>query len=250
MLSKNQSPWLELVEEILRSAVRRRPIADLRLRAKISPPIPGLMYQDWERVLDSLLEEGLIKIEEGILCRGTIQNNPKFMEGLKNGHFDSWKLIEIYDSSGKFARKFDAEHRLEIGRRGEEEVVRKLHQKLPTKFHHGIRHVSLLDDSVGFDIETPSIEDPNKHVFLEVKTTTRLGPKFNFFLSRNEANVAGRNPNWYLVLVAISDNQPIILGRLKFESFKELLPKDVSENAHWESVWVSLNSLTVTKGLP
>lgn len=244
------SPWFELAVDLVRAAARITPIADLKIRAQLTSPSLGKTYQDWLRVLDGLLEDGLVRIENGNLRRGVVVPGSTFEARLLAGDAEGWALVHHLDPQNKFARKFDSSHRAQLGAIGELAVIDEIHHELPPEVHYRVRHTSLINDSAGFDIESPSILETQRRVFLEVKTTCRTGPDFGIFLSRNECDVGLRNENWYLVLVQISNGEPSIAGHGSIALVSPFLPTDPAERGRWESVFVSIDRNQLLPGLP
>ena len=98
-----------------------------------------------------------------------------------------------------------------------------------------INHVSLFDDTLGYDVEVRL--DGIKALCFEVKTTTRSSIKFPFFLSRNEAKVAAALPNlWFLGLVQILDGVATVIGTSSFDTLMPRMPVDKSDDVAWASV--------------
>lgn len=244
------SPWFDLASDIIRAAIRATPVADLRVRAQLSHPLPGKTYQDWIRVLDGLLEDGIVKIKDGLLCQGQVAPGSSFERRLLNGSSEDWDLVQILDPLDRYGRKFDGQHREELGRNGELAVMHALLKELPAAEHHRLRHTSLFNDAAGFDIEALSLEDTRRRVFLEVKTSSRSGNDFNFFLSRNECSVGLRSESWYLVFVRILNGQPSILGHTRMEPIAAFLPTDPQDRGRWESVRISAQTEVFKPGLP
>jgi hypothetical protein len=244
------SPWFNLASDIIRAAIRVTPVADLRVRAQLSQPNPGMTYQDWLRVLEGLLEDGIVATKDGMLCQGRIAPGSSLERRLLNGSSEDWDIVRILDPLDRYGRKFDAQHREELGRLGELAVMHELLQELPVAEHHRVRHTSLFNDSAGFDIEAPLLEDTRRRVFLEVKTSSRSGKDFNFFLSRNECSVGLRSESWYLVFVRIMSGQPSILGHTRMEPIVAFLPIDPQDRGRWESVRISAQTEVLKPGLP
>jgi hypothetical protein len=136
-----------------------------------------------------------------------------------------------------------------IGKEGEEYVVSCLKEKLETHLHPGIVHVSLTDDGAGYDIITPASKIEGR-IMLEVKTTTKPGDDFYFYLSRNEWNTARRNSNWYLVLVRKTNGRLDLFGYLGSQSLVDYYPGDVHPDFQWTSVGGRLGPDDVFSGLP
>jgi len=128
-------------------------------------------------------------------------------------------------------------------------VMTELHTKLHESVHHRIQHISLIDDSAGFDIRSPLTLDPTNNVLLEVKTTSRPGQNFSFYISRNEARVASLNENWRLIGVVKKPSGLSILGALSFMQISSFLPVDKSENGRWESAKITMPRSEFLKNL-
>ncbi|WP_406240095.1 DUF3883 domain-containing protein (plasmid) [Acetobacter orientalis] len=106
-------------------------------------------------------------------------------------------------TSNRGARKIDHQRRQErngaVGRLGEEFVLRYEQWRLREhpELLKRIKHVSLEDDTVGYDIE--SFEINGKRRLVEVKATQ--GPlETRFFLSAGERIVAESNPSEYVLI--------------------------------------------------
>jgi hypothetical protein len=89
--------------------------------------------------------------------------------------------------------RFDDEARRKLGALGEVELV----ELLMTVTSGEVRHVARLSDAFGYDIEWARGE---RMLRLEVKTTSR-GGELVFYLSRNEYEVARREPDWRLLVL-------------------------------------------------
>jgi hypothetical protein len=59
---------------------------------------------------------------------------------------------------------------------------------------------------------TPSVKNSDNTLLYEVKTSTRKKEYFDFYISRNEANVASRNTNWFLIAMLKINDQFKIIG--------------------------------------
>ncbi|MBC8193680.1 MAG: DUF3883 domain-containing protein [FCB group bacterium] len=111
-------------------------------------------------------------------------------------------------------------------------------------------HVSKTDDSAGYDILSPT-NISNKMVFLEVKTTVQPGP-FKLYLSRNEYEVSKREKNkWFLVLVRIENDTPVISGFIESHKLGDIVPSDANEEiSRWESISILAQESWINPGLP
>ena len=137
----------------------------------------------------------------------------------------------------------DQELRERIGAAGEVAVVAACRRELEQFGHHElatrVQQVSLVNDTLGYDVYAPSIAGPSRR--LEVKTTTRLAPGiFSFFLSRNEYEVGRREPDaWALVTCSwdkLGDAQ--VIGWCRASALTPYLPSD--GNGHWTEAKVRI----------
>lgn len=210
----------------------------------------GKSYQDRLRVADKLLSDGTIFLDDGFLRIATHEVPAWLGDDLKRGLSVAWDILETLDPTQKLANKFDRIFNEELGYEGEEAVVAELQSKLPQSMHHRIHHISLVDDSAGFDIRSPSILDTSVNILLEVKTTSRPGDQFVFYISRNEARVASLNESWRLIGVVKESSGISILGTLLFTQISSLLPIDISDLGRWESAKISVPRSIFLNNLP
>ena len=230
--------WQELVLEVIQAAKKRMTVRDFKKFCQLAPVEPAKSYYDRQRVADFLIETGVVEIDEGDLRlnRKIFRNHPNWLlAGLKQGYETSWNILSEIDSANKISGKIDQDILKEIGLAGELAVISQLHSKLPKIMLHKIQHISLIDDSAGFDIYSPSTQNSDVTVLLEVKTSSRPGKFFHFFISRNEVEVGSKNPNWRLVAVLKVLDDFKIIGYLTFDKFSQHLPQDIPPNASWES---------------
>jgi hypothetical protein len=197
-------------------------------------------YETRKQVLGELLKSGLIVLDGSRLCLGTLTEYSWLSKGLEQGSPEAWGIIDAFP---KKSRKFDPDNELlnEIGMRGELFVVDELKRILPENCHDRIRHISLTDDTAGFDIAAPSTINPNNQNFLEIKTSTRPGEQFNFYLSRNEFEIARTFKNWYLVLVKLRNSEAEVFGYLEGSSLTGYFPEDTTKGFSWTSTRGSLS---------
>jgi hypothetical protein len=166
------------------------------------------------------------------------------------GSKSAWEIFELIDSKGKIKGKINLELLATIGFDGELEVIRKLKESLPECLSSRINHISLTDDSAGFDISSPSTSQHDYVCLLEVKTSSQPGRDFQFFISRNEARVASQNDNWRLIAVRREPDGYKILGHLRYAHFADILPRDTSQLSRWESASITLPSDLIAPNLP
>jgi hypothetical protein len=199
------------------------------------------------------MDDGLIENDDGTLrlTRNILNNPPAWLlQGLETGSELSWKIVENCSPTDQVLRKIDLHLLQKIGLEGELAVIEQLKKCLPTSTQNRIRHISLVDDSAGFDIHTPSVKNSDNANLLEVKTYSRPGNQFCFYISRNEARVASNNENWRLVGVIRKQTGCDILGTLQFNQFSRLLPLDTSSYGTWESAKINISSTAFTPELP
>lgn len=221
---------------------------DFKIQARISLT-HGEDYPDQIRTLLGLIDEGFVRLSNSRLALGELTRTSWIQEGIESGLADVWDIIDNYP---KQAWKFNPEDlsRALLGSKGEEFVVDLLKDALAYPLNTQIEHLSLLDDSLGFDIRTPSTKDNARESQIEVKTTSRPGQEFGFFLTRNEYASSLRCSNWNLVLVQIVAGSKFLLGHVPARYLEELVPINVSESMHWELAHGRLDTRDVLEGLP
>ena len=129
-------------------------------------------------------------------------------------------------------KKFDSELLSQIGLKGEVDFITWLQSKFPSL---GINHVSLFDDSLGYDVEAYD-EEGTKFCF-EVKSSTKVRDEFVFYVSKNELEVGKqKGPEWMIVCMGISNGHSDVLGALQFRDLAELLPENKSEQVLWQTL--------------
>jgi hypothetical protein len=245
--------WQELALEVVTAARNKTSVREFKKQCELSPPTPGKSYFDRERVWESLMDECLIENDNGILrlTRNILNITPEWLiQGLETGSELSWRIVEQCAPTEQVLKKIDIRLLQKIGLEGELAVIKHLKEFLPDTTHNNIKHVSLVDDSAGFDIHTPSTKNPDNVNLLEVKTYSRPGDVFSFYISRNEARVAFNNENWRLIGVARKLDSYHILGSLRFSQFSHLLPVDSSHNGMWETAKINISSVTFSPDLP
>lgn len=250
MKSQISELWLEMALDVVEAARDRMFVQEFDRRAKLMPLVAGAGYIDRMRVLDELIETQVIGIDERRLVLGQIEGIDWVMSGLASGDEITWAIAEIIDRRGRVVQKFDAEKLSEIGQIGELAVMRQLLDVLPKSRASQVKHVALIDDSLGYDIVAPSVNFGESIHLLEVKTTVRPGNDFDFYLSRNEYRVGMNNANWHLVCVRIVRDHPEILGHLPISRIADRFPADQDESVKWASCRVTVSRELLIRGLP
>ena len=97
------------------------------------------------------------------------------------------------------------------------------------------------DDTRGFDIAAPNLQNHAILDFWEVKTTVKPGRVIKFYLSRNEFEKSQSIAGWKLVAVQCVGNDPRIIGYLDGENLRSLAPIDLHPNSKWQTLSISFN---------
>ena len=242
--------WDELSLEILNAARLGMAVKDFEIQCRLKPISNGKSYFDRIRVAESLIQDKLIVVEDGYLklSKNTIPDS--LVETLATGSAIAWEILDCIDPPRKQLLKLDHDLLRKIGLDGELAVLNELRQHLTDHVYEKVRHISLIDDSAGFDIQTPSIKNSENFVLLEIKTSVRPGDLFTFYISKNEARVARQNNNWFLIGVESSPNGFNVLGSLMLNSFSDFLPVNQSPNGEWETAKILISKKSFTNGLP
>lgn len=211
---------------------------DSYVSASILKPLDsGVTHSDRMRVLESLLNEGCLLLSEGKFFSDYGYVPGWLVGGVADGFVEADEVAEGLLVSSEQRKKFDAAVLVQIGLKGEQAFVDALRERLPASAT--ISHVSLFDDSLGYDVEVRV--GSAQRICFEVKTTSRKSRKFEFFLSRNEAQVASKlGASWLLGLVQIKEGVAEVLGTSHFSSLLHKLPHDQSEEVTWASVRCSM----------
>jgi len=233
--------------EVVGAAKSNKHFEDFKTGGRLSGDIRN-GYQARMAAFSDLFEQGFVKLESGIMMLGTLTPAPWLTKGLLNGDIESWTFCYAYPAK---ARKFkpDQYNLEQIGRDGEDFVISWLKENLESQLHSSIVHTSLTDDGAGYDIISPSPK-LQERILLEVKTSTKPGDDFVFYLSRNEWGAALRNPNWYLILVRKIQGSLGLFGYLDNKSLVNYYPCDRHQNFQWTSVVGKLGSDEVFGGFP
>ena len=145
------------------------------------------------------------------------------------------------------------DRRSEIGEHGEECVMEACRLQLLDEgredLANQVARVSLVSDGFGYDIDAPRLDGSSRH--LEVKATTSSSKHRRLYLSRNEAEVAGQDSDWSLVMVWIqADNVGKVAGWASAGTLTEHLPSDASLHGRWQNAEIILTPSELSAGLP
>lgn len=244
--------WFVIARELITQAYINASYKDYLNYAKLKPVQLGGDYRYAESVLREMLAADAIRLsDQGRLMISDLGALPWFDEALLSGSSDAWALEEICEKHSGKGRKFDAKLLAQIGQTGEEYVLALLKESIPSELHVYVHHVSVSDDTVGYDIKSPSTSVDSAIRFIEVKTSSRPSvDKFSFFLSRNEFERGIRDPRWCIVAVQLLDGTCCTLGHIFAHQFESKMPKDVDSEARWQTARVDIESSTWLPGLP
>ena len=160
------------------------------------------------------------------------------------------------------ARKVDAALLAEIGADGEEAAVAACRGYLLAKdradLADQVQRLSLRDDTLGYDVTSPDCRGRRHH--LEVKATRSIGPRVEFYLSRNEAQTGANDPSWAIVVARQEISAPDgslamgVIGWLTYPDVAPALPRDTVTSGvlhgRWATARITLPDDLLRPGLP
>ena len=233
--------------EAVKAAQRGLHVDEFRDTGRFSSDLE-VGYEFRMRSLNSLVEQGFITIQKDRLVLGALSPAPWLLDGIAAGNVEAWEICDCYPST---ARKFspDEVSLSLVGFQGEEFVLSRIRETLPYSLHKGVKHVSLTDDTAGYDILFVGSMD-GEHQHWEVKTTSRSSENFNFYLTRNEWNSARVIPNWYLVLILKNSEGHKVFGHLNGLSLISYFPVDSHPRFRWSVTKGEVCPDEVFSGLP
>jgi len=243
-------PRVDLIADLLEVVGSGIQVNDLRKHCRLAPVAAGKTQFDRQRLLEELVENGVLIVRDRRVFSNRGALGRLLSSSLANGDTAAWQLFEGDGGSKSVEAKFPSELLAQLGLEGELAVISELKRQLSLDLHDQIDHVSLRDDSAGFDIRSPLTTMSSGFSALEVKTSSRPGEDFRFYISRNETLSASSIRNWFLVGVVRSQGVSSLIGHLRYESFAAYLPKDSHSNSRWESASVSVPKRLFEQGLP
>lgn len=233
--------------EVIKAAQQKMHFEDFKTGGRLAGDIRQ-GYQARMAAFRELSSQGFVALEAGHIVLGELTPASWLTKALQEGAGASWEICDAFPAK---LRKFNPDdfHLREIGLGGEFFVLEWLREHLSENQGSSIEHISLTDDSAGFDIVSPSLGNEGR-IFLEVKTSTRQGDDFKFHLSRNEWNTALRQPSWYLLLVKKVEGNHTLFGYLDGNSLVSYYPQDSHQHFQWTSAVGKLSSDDVFSGFP
>lgn len=242
--------WFELAVEISTLAKQSIALSQFEQEARLAPVVTGKNYFDRMRVLSFLINEGFIVISSEKRLEIASKFDPSWLiSHLETGSPEAWNLAFVLGLE-QIERKFSNERLVEIGLSGEEYVISQIKDYLDVSRHDLVKHVSKTDDTAGYDILSPSLRDLQKRVLLEVKTTVIPSDQFRFYLSRNEFQTSQRYRNWYLLGVTKLGDKISLIGYIRGDTLKQMVPEDNARFGSWESAKIVIPKDFFVEGLP
>lgn len=230
------------------AASKKMLFEDFKLQARHSLSL-GKGFQDQLTVLEALIDEDYIALVDSRLTLAHLVESEWLKSSIYDGDPEAWDFVDLYPNQNwKFDPNDMTNHLL--GLHGEAYVIQQLKQAIDIDIHSRIKHISLYDDTAGFDIQAPSRFEINPDAQIEVKSSTRSGSVCRFFLTKNEYLKSQTLPNWNLVFVRKIHGKFEIVGHLTANQLTALVPHDVSSNVEWASVVAVFEEHDFLPGLP
>ena len=206
-------------------------------------------YHDRIRILEHLIHVKQILIIDDKMILNPNTNFEWLYDDLHLGNQFAWEFAKKLGFKEKIGKKFNDENKKKIGLTGEKYVINKLKEHFSKNMHNEIKHISLIDDTAGYDIETPSIINADYKSYLEVKTSSIPGNDFIFYISRNEFESSQKKVNnWFIILIKLVNNKAEFFGKLNTDFIKTYIPKEPLNNiVKWESLKLTVNYDLVDK---
>lgn len=242
--------WDEISLDVIAAARIGMSVKDFEIQCRLAPSANGKSFFDRIRVAESLIRDKFISSEDGYLKLAQNSIPESLVDNLLSGSEVAWKILDCIDPSKKLLKKLDQDLLNKIGLDGERAVIGELKTHLSQEDYGKIRHISLVDDSAGFDVQSPSVRNTDDVVFLEVKTSVRPGDTFTFYISKNEARVGRQNQNWFLIGVETFSEGYRVFGHISFNAFSDFLPLNQSSSGEWETAKIMVSKKMFIKGLP
>ena len=242
--------WVNMAIDAIELAKSKATIEDYKKFCNVQPREAGQSFDDRIRVLDFLIRNKIILHDDKRLAIGTMKHTEWIDKALEKGSEQAWKIATAIDPDQFYLNKFDDEINKKIGLLGEHYVFEEILKALPNHLHLSVKHLSLVNDSWGYDIISPCLYPEEKRVLLEVKTTSRPFGEFRFFLSMNEFRVSQQKKNWYIVLVRIVNGKPTLEGNIVSSKMANIMPDNINNRVEWQSVKIKVDQDWVVRGLP
>ena len=232
--------WKEMAVEALSSARKKITVKEFKNYCNMITPEVGKSFYDRIRVAEFLIDQETILVHDGRLILNQHSGHLWLENEILDGSQNAWEIAQAIDVSGELERKFDNSLQMQLGLEGEIAFISFLEVILPDSQRHTIKHISLTDDTAGYDVSCGSIINKDELDLFEVKTSSRISNSFNFYITRNEVKVANSEPNWRLAAMRKVDSKYEFLGLLRLSQFFSYLPKDIHSASKWTSASVAV----------
>lgn len=226
--------------ETLILARRKITVKEFKNYCNMITPEVGKSFYDRIRVAEFLIERETILVSDGRLVLNQDSKHLWLEDEIFDGSANAWEIAQAIDVSGELERKFDNSLQVQLGLEGELAFVSFLEVNLPENQRLTIKHVSLTDDTAGYDVSCISDVHKDEFDLFEVKTSSRISHSFNFFITRNELRVANSEPNWRIAAMQKINSKCEFLGLLRLSQFSSYLPKDIHASSKWMSASVTV----------
>ena len=232
--------WKEMAVEALSSARRKITVKEFKNYCNMITPEVGKSFYDRIRVAEFLIDQETILVHDGRLILNQHSKHLWLEKEISDGSENAWEIAQAIDVSGELARKFDNSLQVQLGLEGEMAFISFLEVALPDTRRRTIKHISLTDDTAGYDVSCSSGSHNDEFDLFEVKTSSRISNSFNFFITRNEVKVANSESNWRLAAMRKVNSKYEFLGLLRISQFSSYLPKDIHAASKWTSASVAV----------
>jgi hypothetical protein len=232
--------WKEMAVETLSSARRKITVKEFKNYCNMITPEVGKSFYDRIRVAEFLIEQETILVSDGRLILNQHSKHLWLENEIFDGSENAWEIAQAIDVSGELEKKFDNSLQVQLGLEGELAFISYLEANLPDNRRLTINHVSLVDDTAGYDVSCSSAIHEDEIDLFEVKTSSRISRTFNFFITRNELKVGNSEPNWRIAAMRKVDSKYEFLGLLRLSQFSSYLPKDIHVASKWTSASVAI----------
>lgn len=231
--------FLEMVSEIVRASKSKISVADYLQDSLFRTLTIGANHDDRIRTISYLCQTGCLQVSDDNFV--ILQSSPPdwLVQAGAMGLDEAYDLAIDFLPNPSLIEKFDQAVLNEIGLKGELAFIDHLRK------NHGaydeITHVSLFDDSLGYDVIHSDVSQ--NHFLYEVKTTSRPNSGyFEFFVSRNEFKTSMNASNWRIACMRISKGSCFFEGFVDWENLKHSLPVDQNADMVWSSTRVTVST--------
>jgi hypothetical protein len=204
-----------------------------------------------EEMLDGSIDDAIAGLALEALCLPCAEGAGVSVGSLSALVQDEQKREELLLAR---AQRFDDSVQRLTGEIGEELVVSAAREELlglgREDLARAVRRVSLTSDALGYDVNAPRLIGRPR--LLEVKSTTRIEKTFRVYISRNEANIGAKFPDWAMVVCRVADLEARsgeICGWCPAHTFSGRLPADPARG-RWEQASIELRAEELHPGLP